>query len=235
VVLAECAHAEEDFRHLRGELAGAVRVGVSAEAFVQLVPPVLAQLRADHPQVTVHLASGPSSTLLSSIREGRLDFAVSLVSHGTDMSDLSWQVLAHADPCILCRKGHPSERAESVFALGTALWVNTRPLGVAGTPSNRVADWFAMHGLGLPQVVATLDSLFETLHLVSQTDYLFLGPRAVLQIAGFNNALAALPVREAIPGADICLIQPKHAPLSPAARELAAMLASYAHMVRRHQ
>jgi DNA-binding transcriptional LysR family regulator len=214
-------------------LAGNVRVGLSVEAFVRLAPPVLAQLRTEHPQVTVHLASGPSSTLLTSIREGRLDFAVSLVSHGTDMSDLTWKVLGAANPCILCRKGHPAEAAQSVTALGTALWVNTSPLGAPGTPSNRLADWFKMHGLGTPQVVATLDSLFDTLHLVSQTDYLFLGPRAVVEIGGFAKSLSAIPVKEAIPGADMCLIQPKHAPLSPAARELAAMLASYAHMVRR--
>jgi len=233
VVLSECAHAEEDFRHLRGELSGAVRLGVSAEAFAQLLPPVLEQLRTEHPQVQVHIASGPASTLLANIREGRLDFAVSLVSHGTDMSDLQWQVLDQADPCILCRKGHPAEAADSIAALKDLLWVNTRPLGTAGTPSNRLADWFAMHALPPPPLVATLDSLFDTLYLVSRSDYLFLGPRVVLRVGGFAEMLSSVPVREALPGADMCLIQPRHAPLAPAARELAAMLASYAHMVRR--
>ena len=233
VVLSECAHAEEDFRHLRGELSGAVRLGVSAEAFAQLLPPVLEQLRTEHPQVKVHIASGPASTLLGNLREGRLDFAISLVAHGTDMADLQWQVLGPADPCILCRKGHPVEHAASIAALGGTLWVNTRPLGAAGTPSNRLADWFAMHGKPPPTVVATLDSLFDTLYLVSRSDYLFLGPRVVLGIGGFGGLLSSVPVREALPGADMCLIQPRQVPLSPAARELAAMLASYAHMLRR--
>lgn len=233
VVLAECAHAEQDFRHLRGELTGSVNVGVSAEAFAELLPPVLEQLRVSHPQVTVHVASGPSSSLLANIREGRLDFAVSLVAHGTDMSDLQWQVLGPAAPCILCRRGHPAERAESITALSGALWVNTRPLGAAGTPSNRLADWFAMHGLPPPALVATVDSLFDTLYLVSRSNYLFLGPQVVLGIGGFAELLARVPVREALPGADLCLIQPRHVALSPAARELAAMLASFAHMVRR--
>lgn len=235
VILSECAHAQQDFRHLRGDLSGNVRIGISAEAFVEWAPPVLEQLRTLHPNVTVHFASGPASTLLANIREGRLDFAVTLVMQGADMSDLQWQVLAPAAPCILCRKGHPAERAQSINALNGALWVNTRPLGTAGTPSNRLADWFAMHGLPPPLLTATLDSLFDTLYLVSRSDYLFLGPRVVLDIGGFADQLTTVPVREALPGADMCLIQPRHAALSPAARELAAMLASYAHMVRRHQ
>jgi DNA-binding transcriptional LysR family regulator len=113
------------------------------------------------------------------------------------------------------------------------MWVNTRPVGVAGTPSNRLADWFTMHAMAPPNVVATLDSLFETLHLVSLTDYLFLGPRIVLKVAGFADLLAEVPVHEALPGADMCLVQPKQMPLSPTAKELAAMLTSYANMVRR--
>lgn len=233
VVLSECTHAEDDFRHLRGDLSGSVQLGVSAEAFARLVPPVLDRLRSDHPQVTVHIASGPASTLMTSIREGRLDFAISLVSQGMDMSDLAWKVLDRADPCILCRRDHALAQADSVTALAKALWVNTRPIGVAGTPSNRLADWFAMHGMQPPQIVATLESLFDTLCLVSQSDYLFLAPRVVLRVGGFENLLTAIPVREALPSADVCLIQPKHAPLSPAARELSAMLASYAHMLRR--
>ncbi|QHI99671.1 LysR family transcriptional regulator [Xylophilus rhododendri] len=233
VVLAECAHAEEDFRHLRGELSGQVRIGASVEAFAKLMPAVIEQLRERHPQVTVHIASGPASTLLTSIREARLDFAVTLVSRGTDMNDFSWKVLDRSEPCILCRKGHPAEAIHSVKALGQALWVNTRPLGAVGTPSNRLADWFAMHAMAPPHVVATLDSLFETLHLVSLTDYLFLGPRVALGIGGFQDLLAEVPVQEALPGADMCLVQPKHTPLSPAAKELAAMLASYANMQRR--
>lgn len=235
VVLSECAHAEEDFRHLRGDLAGNVRVGMSVEAFARLAAPVIEQLRASHPNVTVHIASGPSSTLLTSIREGRLDFAITLVSHGIDMGDFSWKVLDRSAPCILCRKGHPAAGVRSVKALAAARWVNTRPLGAVGTPSNRLADWFSMHAMSPPHVVATLDSLFETLHLVSLTDYLFLGPRVVLDVAGFGAFLAEVPVQEALPGADMCLVQHKHTPLSPAARELAAMLTSYANMRRRSQ
>jgi LysR family transcriptional regulator, regulator of abg operon len=233
VVLSECAHAEEDFQHLRGELTGSVRVGMSVEAFARLAPPVIEQLRVDHPKITVHIASGPASMLLTSIREGRLDFAITLVSHGIDMSDFSWKVLDRSDPCILCRKGHPALGVLSVKSLASAMWVNTRPFGAAGTPSNRLADWFAMHGMAPPNVVATLDSLFETLHLISLTDYLFLGPRVVLKVAGFGDLLAEVPVQEALPGADMCLVQPKQMPLSPAAKELATMLTSYANMVRR--
>ncbi|NUU03664.1 LysR substrate-binding domain-containing protein [Herbaspirillum robiniae] len=232
VILGEYERALQECSAADGELAGAVNVGVSSEAFAKLVPPVLRQLRECHPRVTVHLASGPSSLMLSGIREGRIDFALSLVSPGTDMLDLAETELLPADPCIIGRRGHPLQDATSIRQLAGAAWINTRPIGVAGTPGNRIADWFAASDLAPPHIVATVESLFDTLQLVAQSDYLFLGPRAALAPDGFGQRLTSIAVAEPIPAARISLIQRAAAPLGPAARELAAMLVSYARMAR---
>lgn len=229
IILGECHRAEQEFSHLKGELAGSISVGASSEACARLVPAALQQLRWAYPKVQVHLASGPSAALLSGIREGRLDFAVTLVSQASDMSDLSSTKMGDSRPAILCRRGHPLADATSIQALAQAQWINTRPLGPSGTPSNRLGDWFAAHGMAKPNVAVTVDSLLDTLKLVAETDYLFLGPGFVVEDGTFTRELKALALREPIPHADISLVQRTAVPLAPAARVFAAMLLSLNH------
>ncbi|MFJ1301003.1 LysR substrate-binding domain-containing protein [Pseudomonadota bacterium AL_CKDN230030165-1A_HGKHYDSX7] len=226
IILGECHRTEQEFDYLKGELQGSVNVGASSEACARLVPAALQQLRWAYPKVQVHLASGPSASLLSGIREGRLDFAVTLVSHASDMSDLSSTKIADSRPAILCRRGHALAGATSIHALADAQWINTRPLGWSGTPSNRLGDWFAEHGMNEPRIAVTVDSLLDTLKLVAETDYLFLGPGFVVEDGTFTRALKALELRESIPHADISLVQRTAVPLAPAARVFAAMLLS---------
>lgn len=226
IILGECHRTEQEFDYLKGRLSGSVNVGASAEASARLLPVALRQLRWAHPDIQVNLASGPSSLLLSGIREGRLDFAMTLVSAGSDMTDLTSAKMADSQARILCRRGHPMQDAASIHDLAGAEWINTRPLGRAGTPSNRLGDWFAANGLPPPRVALTAESLLDTLKLVAETDYLFLGPAFVME-DGFGTTLRTLTLAEALPGADICLVQRHAVPLAPAARVFASMLLTY--------
>ncbi|MDS1140445.1 LysR substrate-binding domain-containing protein [Pusillimonas sp. SM2304] len=227
IILGECARVEQEFNHHKRELSGNIHLGASAEACARLLPVPLAQLRTRHPNVRIHISSGPSSTLLSGIREGKLDFAVTLVSPRSDMADLTSARLTVSQPCILCRRGHPLAQATSLEELVGAEWINTKPLGQPHTPSNRLGDWFSQHKLPEPVLAVTVDSLLDTLKLVAESDYLFLGPAFVVQDGGFEKSLAAIPIQEKIPAADICLVQRRAVPLAPAARTFASMLISF--------
>lgn len=227
IILGECERAEQEFNHHKQELIGNINLGASAEACARLLPVPLSQIRARHPKVRIHITSGPSSTLLSGIREGKLDFSVTLVSPRSDMADLTSARLTASQPCILCRRGHPLAHVTSLAELVGAEWVNTKPLGQPHTPSNRLADWFSRHKLPEPILAVTVDSLLDTLKFVAESDYLFLGPAFVVQDGGFEKSLAAIPVREKIPAADICLVQRRAVPLAPAARTFASMLISF--------
>lgn len=230
IILGECERAEQDFQSLRGQLSGRLNVGASSEAFARFLPQCIAQLRDQHPAVSVHVASGPSTTLLSGIREGRLDFAVTLVSKGSDMTDLRSDRLTASRPRILCRKGHPLRPATSIRELVGSDWVNTARLGEEGTPSNRLGDWFKLNGLPEPNIAISVESLLDTLNLITSSDFLFLGPEFVLQQSGFEYKLSALDIAEPIPYSDLCVVQRAAVPLAPAAQALASMLISYGRM-----
>jgi len=232
IILGECDRAAQIFRHLHGELSGSINVGASSEIFAQLLSPVLQRFRARHPRVSVHITAGPSTILLSALREGRLDFALTLVSSGTDTGDFRCTVLDRSDPCVLCRRNHPLRTARSLSQLREAEWVNTTPFGRTGTPSNRLADWFARNDLGMPRMVGSVESLFDTLDLVSSSDYLFLAPRVILQKLSLDRHLACIEVQEPIPAADMCLLERATVELAPAARVFSDMLLEHAGLGR---
>lgn len=235
VILTECDRAEQFFFQKNGEISGEVNVGFSSEVFSKLVPAALRQLRQTHPGISVHVASGPSAMLLSGIREGRLDFAVTLVSTGADMSDLHSSLIEISNPCVVARMGHPQRKAKQLVELVDCEWVNTRRLGRVGTPSNRLADWFSENQLPPPKMVGSVESLFDTLSLVAKTDYLFLAPSSILEDDAIAPQLSRIDIKEAIPSADICLVQRSSVPLAPAAAQFSAMLLSYAHLLKRHR
>jgi DNA-binding transcriptional LysR family regulator len=232
IILGECERASQEFQYFQGSHTGSITVGVSFEAFARLIPPVLTEFRSRFPNVRVHLASGPSDMLLSGIREGRLDFAVTLISKASDMTDLSSTRIDRSDPTISCRKGHPLEGARSVHELAGAEWVNTRPPSKAGLPSNRLMDLFEQAGMGPPKIAVTVESLFDTLNLVSKTDYLFLAPRVAVKQGAFSDLLSEIPIAEKLPEADLCLIQRSAVPPPPITREFGAMLISYGRLMR---
>lgn len=233
IILTECARAQHEVRGTDQELTGALSIGASSEAFAQFLAPVIIRFRKQFPRVTVHVASGPSAFLMSRIREGHLDFACTLVSLATDMRDLSAVTLDAARPVIVCRKGHPLQGATTLAQLQAAEWVTTAPPGKPGTPSNRVYDLFANAGDEPPSVVLTVESLFDTLTLLVDTDLLFLAPAFVFETSGFGAALATIAIDAPIPSANLSLLQRADVPLPPAAREMAAMTVSYASLLRR--
>ncbi len=230
IILSECARVEQDVLALRGAVTGKINVGASSEAFARLMPSSVRQLRIAHPALSMHIASGPSSLLLSALREGKLDFVVTLISKHSDMTDLSSVCLTSSCPKILCRKGHALQGKKSIQDLVGCEWVNTGRLDQEGTPSNRLGDWFVQNGLPKPTIAVSVEALLDTLTLVSNSDYLFLGPEYVLRESGFEQKLSAIHVAQRIPESDICLVQRSAVPLTPGAQAFASMLISYNRM-----
>lgn len=230
IILSECARAEQDVIGLRGAISGKINVGTSSEAFARLMLKSIGQLREAHPALSMHIASGPSSLLLSALREGKLDFVVTLISKNSDMTDLTSLCLARSSPKILCRRGHELANKTTIHDLVGCEWVNTGQLSQEGTPSNRLGDWFVQNGLPKPTIAVSVESLIDTLNLVSNSNYFFLGPEYVLNQSGFADKLSAIPVKEEIPDSDICLVQRSAVPLTPGAQAFASMLVSYNRM-----
>jgi DNA-binding transcriptional LysR family regulator len=206
---------------------------MTTEPLVDALAPVLMQFRTRFERVALHLRTGTSRMMISWIREGTLDFAVALVSKHTDTADLSVAPLYRSDPVIVCRKGHPKARARSLADLADCTWIATRSPNLTDDPQvNRLNHLFESLGLPPPKIVATVEGLYETLHLVGATDCLSLESSIVAKQGPFASALTVIDVRERAIEQTVCLLQRAAIPVTPAAQELATMIASYTRTVR---
>jgi LysR family transcriptional regulator of abg operon len=179
------------------------------------------------------LINGTSRKMISWLRDGTLDFAVALVRSKTDTQDLAVTTLYPSDPVVVCRRGHPLQHARTLAELAHCDWIATRQPGAAAAPPvNRLTDLFAEHGLAPPRIVATTEALFDTLHLVAETDWLSLEPSIVTRYRLFGGELAAIAIAERPTESSVCVLQRASVPLTPAAQELATMIASYSRMTK---
>ena len=232
-IIGECERAEQEVRQLRGDYIGEVTFGMTTEPLVDAFAPVLMEFRSRFERVAVHLRTGTSRMMISWIREGSLDFAVALVSKHTDTADLSVTPLYASDPVIVCRQGHPKAGATSLAELVDCTWAATRSPNLTDDPQiNRLSHLFESHGLPPPKIVATVEGLYETLHLVGATDCLSLEASVVAKRGPFASTLTSIDVRERAVEQNVCLLQRAAIPLTPAAQELATMIASYTRTVR---
>lgn len=232
-ILGECERTESEMRQLRGEYTGSVAFGMTTEPMIQTLAPVLTQYCARFPGVSIHLVNGTSRKMISWLRDGTLDFAVALVGPRTDAQDLAVTALYPSDPVVVCRRDHPLRYAKTLAELTGCDWIATRQPGAAAAPPvNRLTDLFAEHGLPPPRIVATTEALFDTLHLIAETDWLSLEPSVVTRHRLFGGELASIDIAERPAGSTVSLLQRASVPLTPAAQELAAMIASFARMTR---
>jgi len=233
-ILGECERAETEMRQLRGEFSGNVTFGMTTEPMIHTLAPVLAQYGARFPRTSIHLINGTSRKMISWLRDGTLDFAVALVGARTDAQDLAVTPLFASEPVVVCRRDHPLRHARSLAELAHCDWIATRQPGAASAPPvNRLTDLFGRHGLGAPRIVVTTEALFDTLHLIVETDWLSLEPSVVTRHRLFGAELASIAIAERPAESTVCLLQRASVPLTPAAQELATMIASYARMTAR--
>jgi DNA-binding transcriptional LysR family regulator len=232
-ILGECNRAEQEMRQLQGDMSGLVAFGIATEPLIQSLPTVMSDFHCRYPLVETHLMSGTSRRMISWVRKGSLDFAVALISERTDSADLAVTELYPSRPAIICRRGHPLQNATSVAELVDCKWIGTRQPDLSESTANRLIDLFEATRLPKPNIVVTTEAVFDTLHLVANTDFLSLEPLIVTEHPFFRQALTRIPITEAIHNARICLVHRLAVPLTPAAQQLSAMLTSHARTMSR--
>lgn len=205
---------------------GLIRFGVSTVPLFTLTAEVLAEFRARHPGYALHMTSGLASTLLPSVREGRLDFAIMPVAEQTELHGMNRTRLVGSRPVIAGRAGHPLASARSVKELRNCEWVMSGSPGLDTSLQGSVARLFAEQGLGAPRLAVTTTGVLDCLPLVAATDWLTPLPGFVLESSLLVNGLVRFRVAEALPAYDIYLVHRMEPNIDPGAARLAAMFIS---------
>jgi LysR family nitrogen assimilation transcriptional regulator len=103
--LEQVARLDAIAREAAGVPTGTVHVGVLPSLAGQLLPLLLADLRASAPAVTLHAAEGFSGSLDEQVASGRLDLAV--INRYGASALRGEEVLGTADTYLIARAGHP--------------------------------------------------------------------------------------------------------------------------------
>jgi DNA-binding transcriptional LysR family regulator len=231
-IIRDCERTIEETKQSIGEPEGYVALGVTFEPLAEFLLPVLKRFIARFPKVQVHVSSSYSKMLIEKIRDGRLDFALCPLAPQVSDVDLNIERMYRSDAGVIARRGHPQANAKSVRELADCEWLTVRSDNIIGGAENRLLSLFKTEALGTPKIVITAESLLETLHIVSETDYLTIEPRALVDFKLFSSALTIIPIREALDPRDVCLISRRSAPLTTVAQEFVSMLISYSRLMR---
>ena len=75
-LLEDDARAHADMRRFGDGSLGRVRVGTSATVLMYVLPPILRQLKTDHPQLEISLKAGLTATTLQMLKTNALDLGL---------------------------------------------------------------------------------------------------------------------------------------------------------------
>ncbi|MDR6522126.1 LysR family transcriptional regulator [Variovorax gossypii] len=232
-VLLEAERAEHWLQAIKTPADVQVKVGVSVEPSLRLVPAVLKDFRRTFPQAVIHLAQRSSSELLAAVRDGRLDLAVMRLPQLDETGDLCVQTLYTAAAALFVRRGHPLRNAKSIADLAASEWIVVGDPSRPGHQDESIQELFLQHLLGRPRFACVSDSLFGAISMLLESDCVARLPSSLLTHPLAANTLIEIPIREQ---ADLIfqvgIVYKAGRRLNPAASQLASMLKSFSRMTQ---
>lgn len=229
LALEQLDRLEEVAREAAGALTGTVHVGVLPSMSRQLLPLLMADVRASAPAVRLNITEGFSGHLDEQLASGRLDMMV--VNRYGSSGLGSEEVLGSVDTCLVGRPGDRLLAGDTVAFRDLA----SRPLVLPSRPNGlRLAlDQISRRqGVGL-YVVMEVDTGNAMKDVALSGEALTLLPRLAVNDEVRAGALRAVKVvRPGIPRT-IALSLATHRPMSKAARFVAGRLRQLASRVLR--
>jgi len=205
---------------------GAVSFGLSTAPMLVLLPQVIREFRSRRPGVRLHFGTGLASTLLPAVRQGKLDFAVVPVRDLEELAGLEATRVADSAPVVVCRRNHPLAGVGRIQDLAECEWIAIEPGPDVMHRTDSVTDSFTAHGLGLPRVAMSTDSVLNCLPLIAATDLLAALPSMVVGERLMGDSLVQVPIVEALPSYGIYVVRRADAIAHGSAAELAGMFIS---------
>lgn len=217
LILEELEKAAEEIEKINKNTYGRVAFGISSLFGITILDAVIGDFKKCHPKTQINIKEAQLSTLLPSLRDGRLDFALGTLTDEMPLGDFIIEPLFEAPFCIVGRKNHPLANCTSLDELARARWLipetdmgyyhDIRRFIPFNHPDNASAPIFT-------------DSTVCIMNLVMNSDYLTILAQARLNEPRFGDVLTALPIDFALPVGHYGLIYPRKRPLTQAGQAI---------------
>ncbi|WP_337262526.1 MULTISPECIES: LysR substrate-binding domain-containing protein [unclassified Serratia (in: enterobacteria)] len=217
LVLYELERAVDEIKQINQSQHGTVSFGCSHLKTLRIIPSVMQRINKTYPKAQISLYEGQQSELLPSLRVGRLDFFIGIISEEISVGEFVEEPLMTCPFGVVARKGHPLANCTSLAELRNAKWY--LPVADAGYYSHLEALLFPT-GKGPENVVFKGDSFAVGERLVLEADYLVIAPLAMLDIDFMSKLFCSIPVKEKFPDGQYSLLYRQDASLTPLAKHL---------------
>lgn len=105
--LASLNQAHEELQAAKHGQFGQVNLGSITAPAVTLLPPTVAAVKQDHPNLQITIQVEPSNVLIERLNRGTLDILIGRLSADIDKANLRYEVVTDEPVCAVCRPGHP--------------------------------------------------------------------------------------------------------------------------------
>lgn len=243
-VVNELRRARDELSQSAGDERGDVKVALSIMPHVGMLPRALPAFRRRWPNVRLLLIEALFPDVEERLRTGQIDFyvgaspqasSISQVSSGPQASSRSQghASLASSAPglvmrhlfgnvrTVVCRQGHPLQRARSLKALSSAEWATT---AIDYHAEQDLTHLFAKHNMPPPRVMVHTRTALSLMTALTSTDLLAMVPVQWQDYAATRGTLHPIRVRERLPAPDVVLVTRQGLPMTPAAEHLCDLL-----------
>ncbi|MCC3702705.1 LysR substrate-binding domain-containing protein [Rouxiella badensis] len=219
-ILEELQRAADEIQQINQFSQGSVAVGFSSLLALTIFPALASEFTAQYPQAKLHIKESQLSTLLPSLREGRLDFAIGTLGVGLPIEDMVCEPLFSAPFCVVARRQHPLAQATSLSELREASWLLPETdMGYY----QQLAALLEENGCHAVKSPIRTDSLISGLMMMLNGDYLSVVGNAMATPFFMEDKLCRLPV-DSLPAAQYCLVYSQKTPLTLTARRFLDLL-----------
>jgi len=216
LINAEVARARQDVAALKGRLSGELTIGVAPVAGTADVAKAILAFRKRNSDVQITIIEERPSKLLTLMRDGTLDFAIS-TDIPAESAACSAIPLSTVKTTIGARPGHPALNATSLKEILHYEWITLDPINDETSP---LFKCFEMLGHALPERIIHCASIGLYLELARNSDAISIWSATPFNAAAFRQILSPLSLSECLPERNICLLSRDFHLLSQAAKGL---------------
>lgn len=222
-ILRNLNEAHEQVGKITHGVSGRVRLGAVTGPALELVLPVLRELRVAYPEIEIAVDVDTSDKLAEAMLSRVLDFYIGRLPDGVDGRSVRMRRIGPEPLGLIARAGHAlsAQRGLSIADCLAYDWV-MQPEG--GLMRRTLEIHLLEAGLPLPQRILGTSSLLLTLALISETNAIAPVALSVGQFYARRNALGGnirvLDMRERIAVSPYSIVLAAGRDLSPAANRV---------------
>ncbi len=193
MALASLSQAHEEIEALKAGRFGQVSIGAITAPGITLLPPAVALVKKEHPDLRVAVQIETSDVLIERLAQGKLDMVVGRLFERHDKTDLRYEALVEEPVCAIARPGHPllGQPRLALRDLVGAGWI----VPAAGSVLRHRFDlMFPEEGLDVPANLIESSALLFVTRMLQQSDLLAVVATDVGRYYAGHGMVALLPI-----------------------------------------